>query len=54
MMSAGADDHNPARRLMLGTAGWQRDDWLAGYYPPDLPPDWRLAYYASRPMDRSR
>jgi hypothetical protein len=32
---------------MLGTAGWLRDDWENGYYPSDLPEDWRLAYYAN-------
>lgn len=38
---------NPPRRLLLGTVGWERADWLAGYYPDDLPPDWRLAYYGN-------
>ena len=32
---------------MIGTAGWERSDWVAGYYPDDLPEDWRLAYYAN-------
>jgi hypothetical protein len=35
------------RRLLLGTVGWERPDWATGYYPPDLPDDWRLAYYAN-------
>ena len=34
-------------RLLLGTVGWERPDWLSGYYPADLPPEWRLAYYAN-------
>ena len=34
-------------RLLLGTVGWDRPDWLGGYYPADLPADWRLAYYAN-------
>lgn len=33
--------------MLLGTLGWERPDWLGGYYPQDLPPDWRLAYYAN-------
>lgn len=33
--------------MLLGTVGWERADWLSGYYPPDLPADWRLAYYAN-------
>jgi len=40
-------DFSAAGRLLLGTVGWEREDWLAGYYPPDLPPAWRLAYYAN-------
>lgn len=40
-------DISAEHRLMLGTVGWSRPDWDAGYYPPDLPPAWRLAYYAN-------
>lgn len=40
-------DVNADRRLLLGTLGWERDDWLRDYYPEDLPPEWRLAYYAN-------
>lgn len=40
-------DFSAAGRLLLGTVDWEREDWLAGYYPPDLPPVWRLAYYAN-------
>lgn len=32
---------------MLGSVGWERADWVGAYYPADLPPDWRLAYYAN-------
>jgi hypothetical protein len=32
---------------LVGTAGWERAGWSADYYPEDLPPDWRLAYYAN-------
>jgi hypothetical protein len=32
---------------LVGTAGWDRQGWAADYYPDDLPPDWRLAYYAN-------
>jgi hypothetical protein len=38
---------NAAGRILLGTAGWDRSDWLDAYYPPDLPAEWRLAYYAN-------
>lgn len=41
------DDTNPPPRLSLGTVDWQRDDWLSSYYPDDIPPDWRLAYYTN-------
>jgi hypothetical protein len=40
-------DVNAGGRLLLGTVGWERADWLSDYYPPDLPADWRLAYYAN-------
>jgi hypothetical protein len=38
---------NLDRRLLLGTVDWERDDWCDSYYPPDLPEDWRLSYYAN-------
>lgn len=31
----------------MGALDWMGPDWLASYYPPDLPEDWRLAYYAN-------
>lgn len=34
-------------RVLLGTVDWERPDWLQSYYPDDLPPEWRLAYYAN-------
>jgi len=40
-------DVNAESGLLLGTVGWERADWLSGYYPADLPPEWRLAYYAN-------
>lgn len=36
-----------ARKLRLGTVGWQRDSWLHDYFPDDLPEDWRLSYFAN-------
>ena len=38
---------NAEGRLLLGTVGWERADWLLTYYPLDLPAEWRLAYYAN-------
>lgn len=35
-----------AARFLLGAAGWEHPQWTAAFYPEDLPPDWRLAYYA--------
>jgi len=40
-------DLSAGGRLLLGTVGWERADWLSGYYPPDLPPEWRFSYYAN-------
>lgn len=31
--------------VRLGVFDWEREDWLGGFYPPDLPDDWRLTYY---------
>ena len=44
---AGLADLNVDGRLLLGTVGWQRGDWLSAYDPVDLPAEWRLAYYAN-------
>lgn len=33
--------------LDLVPVGWERPDWITGYYPDDLPEDWRLAYFAN-------
>jgi hypothetical protein len=29
----------------VGSAGWEHADWQGGFYPDDLPEEWRLAYY---------
>lgn len=44
---AGSGDFDVDGRVLLGTVGWQRGDWLSNYYPADLPSEWRLAYYAN-------
>jgi hypothetical protein len=33
--------------LMVGTVGWDYDDWIDGYYPDDMPQDWRFGYYSN-------
>ena len=33
--------------MLLGTVGWDGPAWSDSYFPPDLPGDWRLAYYAN-------
>lgn len=37
------------RKIILSPAarGWCHDDWYGAFYPDDLPPEWRLAYYAN-------
>jgi len=27
--------------------GWEEPSWLRSFYPADLPPEWRLAYFAN-------
>lgn len=36
-----------ARQLGVGLAGWRDAAWAADYFPPDLPADWRMDYYAN-------
>ena len=33
--------------LLIGACGWSHSNWLADFYPEDLPSDWRLSYYAN-------
>lgn len=33
--------------LILGARGWEHTGWDGTFYPADLPPEWRLAYYAN-------
>jgi uncharacterized protein YecE (DUF72 family) len=32
--------------IHIGTSGWQYDHWRGSFYPPDLPPEGMLAFYA--------
>ncbi len=32
---------------MVGTIGWDHDNWVGNFYPDDLPDDWRFAYYSN-------
>lgn len=34
--------------LLVGMVGWDRDEWVGGFYPDDLPQDWRLGFYTNR------
>jgi hypothetical protein len=29
----------------LGALGWDWPQWTEAFYPPDLPPEWRLTFY---------
>jgi uncharacterized protein YecE (DUF72 family) len=33
--------------LMIGTRGWEHAVWTGGFYPPELPDDWRFCYYSN-------
>lgn len=33
--------------LTIGARGWEHEGWNGLFYPADLPPEWRLAYYAN-------
>ncbi len=34
-------------RVLTGTSGFQHSGWDESYYPPDIPADWKLAFYAN-------
>jgi len=34
--------------LLIGAAGWENEKWVGGFYPADLPEDWRFGYYTNR------
>lgn len=31
--------------ILVGTRGWDHPAWRGGFYPEELPADWRLTYY---------
>jgi uncharacterized protein YecE (DUF72 family) len=31
--------------VLVGAGGWLHPHWQGGFYPADLPDDWRLSYY---------
>lgn len=31
----------------VGARDWERPEWASGFYPGDMPPEWRLSYYAN-------
>lgn len=31
--------------VLVGASGWLYPHWQGGFYPADLPDDWRLSYY---------
>lgn len=33
--------------MFIAAQGWDHDGWSGPFYPADLPPEWRLAYYAN-------
>ena len=33
--------------LLIGTYGWAHPAWNSVFYDPDLPPEWRLSWYAN-------
>lgn len=37
--------HAPTYHCLLGAIGWEHDAWIGGFYPEDMPPEWRLSYY---------
>lgn len=34
--------------VYLGTRDWRHEPWVGGFYPEDMPEDWRFAFYATQ------
>lgn len=34
-------------QFYVGSTGWDHPEWNGCFYPEDLPPEWRLAYYGN-------
>lgn len=34
-------------KVDVGVWDWEREVWKVAFYPPDLPEEWRVAYYAN-------
>jgi len=35
-------------QVYLGMRDWRHPDWVGAFYPPDMPEEWWLAFYASQ------
>ncbi len=33
--------------ILIGTRGWDHADWQGGFYPAELPAEWRFCYYSN-------
>jgi len=33
--------------VVVGARGWLHQQWMEGFYPEDIPEEWRLGYYAN-------
>lgn len=38
-------ENSPTYRFHVGSAGWEHAAWQGVFYPDELPPEWRLAFY---------
>ncbi len=34
-------------KLLVGCRGWNHDQWTPGFYPAELPDDWRFCFYSN-------
>lgn len=39
--------HERGALVRVGTRGWDYASWTPGFYPEELPPEWRLTFYAN-------
>lgn len=36
------------QELLIGCRGWDHDGWVPGFYPSELPDDWRFCFYSNQ------
>jgi hypothetical protein len=38
-------ENSANNHFYVGCAGWEHPQWVGGFYPDEMPPEWRLTFY---------